>query len=229
MDFDNDHNGMSMITDSSRPPQYSTRNIGSGCGQVFGSGGDDSDADSDMPRQRTDALLATIVHDHRQALRDDLSDDGHASPDGDEGLEDHQRDQHIYGADLGAVHVDEMRRLIAHHHHHYCNCPFCPRRRDAFVNEWRGAPFGPPSPDSVAPEHGSGEHSMASSWLPETRPPTPAAPLLLAEMGAQWSPEEGGGAYAEEYCYVFAPLRLPPERMMPHQLEESEPGSVDGF
>lgn len=224
MDFNNNqHNDMSMLAaDSSRPPQHNFRNSPSGYGQMYG--GDGQDSDGDAHGQRTQTLLRNIMQEQAMTQAE-ISDDGRSSSDGDEGLEDHH--QHIDAADLGHFHVAEVKRLVVHHHHHYCNCPICPYRIDSMINEWRNAAADPETPGSMYPEHSSRDMSMASSWLPETRPQTPA---ILAELGSQWPVDDLqalSNSY-EDYNYVWLPLQL-----VPHQLdacipEEREPVDDDG-
>lgn len=230
MDFDDHHNGRPMTTDAQRPPQLIARNIVAGYGQIFGGG--DIDADSDAHhRQHAQALLRNLVQEHSM-VRDDvsISEDDRSSSDGDEGLEDHQREQHIDAADLGYFHVGEMKRLLAHHH--LCECPICPHRINASVNEWlMNAAVDPETPGSMFPEQSSGELSLASSMFLEATPQTPAQ--LLAEMGS-WPVENTGIQYRDDHNYVQSPLWLLPERIMPCQLdncipEESEPASDNEY
>lgn len=224
MDFNDQHNDMSMLAQDNRPPQHNPSNISSGYGQMYG--GDGNDSDGDAHHQHTQTLLDGIMKEQAR-IREEISDDGRSSSDGDEGLEDHQRSQHIDAADLGHFRVVEVKRLVGHHHHHHCNCPICPYRIEASINEWRNAGVGPETPESMYPEQSSEEMSMASSWFAETRPQTPA---ILAETGS-WRVEDlkALSHSYEDYNYVWQPLRL-----VPHQLdacipEESEPIAGTGL
>lgn len=240
MDPKNQNNNMPMLADAQRPPHFNTRNIGSGYVQRIGN--DSNDADSAAYHaHHVQTLLQKLVHEHSLTPQIEISDDGvscrssSASSDGDEGLEDHQREQHLSDADVGHSRVGEMKRQLAHHH--FCECPLCPYRRNASVAEWL---FNSPAldietPGSMYPEQGSGELSMVSSMFLDTGPQTPAQ--LLLELGA-WDSDGGvGGAtqYLEEHCnYISSPLWLLPERILPRQLEacipeESEPESEHGY
>lgn len=219
MDFNGRHNELSMIADT-RPPNYNFRNIPSGFGQVYG--GDENESDSDAHHQHTQALLEDIVQHH--AMTDDAVSVEESSTDGDEGLEDHLRSDHVEIADLGHFHVGEVRRLLAYHcphHHHHCDCHICPYRVDAFVNEWLNTGIEPDTPGSMYPEHPSENTSMTSSMVVETRPQTPSP--LLAGMGT-WEEDETM-PFPQVYSFVRPPLHLVPHQLEPCIPEESEPTS----
>lgn len=222
MDFNNDQ-GQDMAftaSDPQRPPHYNPHNVSSGgYGQLYS--GDEGDTDADRRHEEhAQTLLHRLMQEHAMTC-DDTSDDEMSSSDGDEGLEDHQRSQHVDNADFGYSHV----RHIANHHHR-CDCSICPYRNKALVTEWllMNAVADPETPGSMYPEQSSGELSMVSSMFFETRPQSPVQ--LLAEIGSCLA--EGS------YNYIPSPLPLLPERLLPHQLEtcipeEEEPTSDDEY